>query len=280
MIENRAVGIKSREVYEAPGAMTLIAAHSALEDVVLPRRTRRGSSARSSSAGRRSSTRVAGLARTRGDRRLRRRHAGARHRRSPDRAAAERSDRDGAAVAAHDLRHELASYGTGETFPHDAAEGFIASPRSRPSCTRLASAPRSRRDDLGRAGRGSSTRMWAFLRADDAELLPYDCEATAEHARRLAAAGLLTDEELDEAESRLARSPRPGWLPRVRRGRALGDRALLGDVGRKIHAGRSRNDQAPPRSACTSSTPAPRRATRSTGSRSWSSRSQSPRRRP
>jgi argininosuccinate synthase len=35
MIENRAVGIKSREVYEAPGAMTLIAAHSALEDVVL-----------------------------------------------------------------------------------------------------------------------------------------------------------------------------------------------------------------------------------------------------
>ena len=35
MVENRAVGIKSREVYEAPGAMTLIAAHSALEDVVL-----------------------------------------------------------------------------------------------------------------------------------------------------------------------------------------------------------------------------------------------------
>ena len=34
-VENRAVGIKSREVYEAPGAMTLIAAHSALEDVVL-----------------------------------------------------------------------------------------------------------------------------------------------------------------------------------------------------------------------------------------------------
>ncbi len=35
MIENRAVGIKSREVYEAPAAIALITAHSALEDVVL-----------------------------------------------------------------------------------------------------------------------------------------------------------------------------------------------------------------------------------------------------
>jgi argininosuccinate synthase len=35
MIENRAIGIKSREVYEAPAAMTLIAAHRALEDLVL-----------------------------------------------------------------------------------------------------------------------------------------------------------------------------------------------------------------------------------------------------
>jgi argininosuccinate synthase len=35
MIENRAVGIKSRELYEAPAAMTLIAAHRALEDLVL-----------------------------------------------------------------------------------------------------------------------------------------------------------------------------------------------------------------------------------------------------
>ena len=35
MIENRAVGIKSRELYEAPAAMTLIEAHGALEDLVL-----------------------------------------------------------------------------------------------------------------------------------------------------------------------------------------------------------------------------------------------------
>jgi argininosuccinate synthase len=35
MIENRVVGIKSREVYEAPAAITLIEAHRALEDLVL-----------------------------------------------------------------------------------------------------------------------------------------------------------------------------------------------------------------------------------------------------
>ena len=35
MIENRAVGIKSREVYEAPAAVALIEAHRALEDLVL-----------------------------------------------------------------------------------------------------------------------------------------------------------------------------------------------------------------------------------------------------
>ena len=37
MVENRLVGIKSREVYEAPAALALIAAHRDLEDMVLPR---------------------------------------------------------------------------------------------------------------------------------------------------------------------------------------------------------------------------------------------------
>jgi argininosuccinate synthase len=34
-VENRLVGIKSREVYECPGAMTLIKAHKELEDLTL-----------------------------------------------------------------------------------------------------------------------------------------------------------------------------------------------------------------------------------------------------
>ena len=37
MVEDRLVGIKSREIYEAPGAMVLIAAHSELESVCVER---------------------------------------------------------------------------------------------------------------------------------------------------------------------------------------------------------------------------------------------------
>jgi len=37
MVENRRVGIKSREVYECPAALALVAAHSDLEDLVLER---------------------------------------------------------------------------------------------------------------------------------------------------------------------------------------------------------------------------------------------------
>lgn len=37
MVEDRLIGIKSREIYEAPGAITLIKAHEALEDVTIER---------------------------------------------------------------------------------------------------------------------------------------------------------------------------------------------------------------------------------------------------
>lgn len=37
MVENRLVGVKSREVYEVPGALALITAHKALEDLCLER---------------------------------------------------------------------------------------------------------------------------------------------------------------------------------------------------------------------------------------------------
>jgi argininosuccinate synthase len=37
MIEDRVIGVKSREVYECPGSLTLITAHKALERLVLTR---------------------------------------------------------------------------------------------------------------------------------------------------------------------------------------------------------------------------------------------------
>ncbi len=125
MIENRAVGIKSREVYEAPGAIALITAHSALEDVVLTKdesRLKRPleqrwtelvyegrwfSPAREAIDAFVASTQelVTGDVRLE----LRPNAAVVTGRRSPHLLYAA----------------ELASYGVGETFPHDAAEGFI-----------------------------------------------------------------------------------------------------------------------------------------------------------
>jgi argininosuccinate lyase len=91
-----------------------------------------------------------------------------------------------------------------------------------------------------RVGGELAPAVWEFLRADDAELLPYDLEATLLHAERLHGAGILDDAELAEVTVRLA---------------AIDEIAdhdedvhssierQLGKVGRKIHAGRSRNDQ-------------------------------------
>jgi argininosuccinate synthase len=125
MIENRAVGIKSREVYEAPAALTLIAAHSALEDVVLTKdeaRIKRPleqrwtelvyeglwfSPAREAIDAFVDKTQelVTGEVRVE----LRPNAAVVTGRRSETMLYAEK----------------LASYATGETFPHQAAEGFI-----------------------------------------------------------------------------------------------------------------------------------------------------------
>jgi argininosuccinate synthase len=125
MIENRAIGIKSREVYEAPAAMTLIAAHRALEDIVLTKgelNVKRGIEdtwARTVYDGLWFSPLREALdafvARTQapvnGEVRVQLRPAAAivNGRRSENALYAE----------------TLASYATGETFPHESAEGFI-----------------------------------------------------------------------------------------------------------------------------------------------------------
>jgi argininosuccinate synthase len=125
MIENRVVGIKSRELYEAPAALVLIEAHRALEDLVLTKpelRTKRELE-----------TTWANLV-----------YEGLWF--SPVRKAIDAfvdttqefvggdvrvELHPGAAVVSgrrseHALYAEtLASYAEGETFPHDAAEGFI-----------------------------------------------------------------------------------------------------------------------------------------------------------
>jgi len=96
----------------------------------------------------------------------------------------------------------------------------------------------------GRVGGSLDPAVWEFLHAADADLLPYDCEATSQHAERLHGAGLLTDDELAWAQDRLAAIAQDpaGYLPDDEDVHSAIERQL-GEVGRKIHAGRSRNDQ-------------------------------------
>ncbi len=96
----------------------------------------------------------------------------------------------------------------------------------------------------GRVEGSLDPAVWEFLRVDDSELLPYDCEASAEHARRLEGAGLLTAGELSLIEDRLAEIALDpsGYLAEDEDVHSSIERQL-GELGKKIHAGRSRNDQ-------------------------------------
>ena len=89
---------------------------------------------------------------------------------------------------------------------------------------------------------GLAPEVWEFLRADDAELLPYDVAATRQHAGRLHAAELLTDDDLADVAERLATITVDDLDTSDEDVHSAIER-LLGPVGRKIHAGRSRNDQ-------------------------------------
>jgi argininosuccinate lyase len=79
-----------------------------------------------------------------------------------------------------------------------------------------------------------------FLQADDAELLRYDVQGTHLHARRLREAGLLSEDELGEVEALLGQITDKG---KEDEDVHTAIERQLGEVGRKIHAGRSRNDQ-------------------------------------
>ena len=94
----------------------------------------------------------------------------------------------------------------------------------------------------GRVGTALAPEVWEFLRATDDELLPYDIQGTLIHAKRLEGAGLLSAAELAEVEERLATITVADLEAEDEDVHSAIER-LLGDVGRKIHAGRSRNDQ-------------------------------------
>jgi argininosuccinate lyase len=92
----------------------------------------------------------------------------------------------------------------------------------------------------GRVGTELAPEAWDFLKAADAELLPYDIQGTLLHAERLHAAGVLDEAELAEVRATLATLDTVD--PAAEDVHSFIE-AELGEVGRKIHAGRSRNDQ-------------------------------------
>jgi argininosuccinate lyase len=97
----------------------------------------------------------------------------------------------------------------------------------------------------GRVEGKLAPEVWELVKADDAELFPYDCEGTRLHADRLYAAGLLSVEEHAEVDARLTAIAQEGaaLLRDEDEDVHSAIERLLGPVGRKIHAGRSRNDQ-------------------------------------
>lgn len=97
----------------------------------------------------------------------------------------------------------------------------------------------------GRTEKELAAEVREFLRGGDAELLPYDCRGTLVHAKRLRKAGLLTDTEFEEVEQKLAEIEQLGASAIDENDEDVHSaiERQLGPVGRKIHAGRSRNDQ-------------------------------------
>ena len=95
----------------------------------------------------------------------------------------------------------------------------------------------------GRVADGLAPEVWQFLKADDAELFPYDCAATAIHAQRLYDAGLLSSDELAHVKATLERIAVDGVIEGDDEDVHSAIERQLGEVGKKIHAGRSRNDQ-------------------------------------
>jgi argininosuccinate lyase len=92
----------------------------------------------------------------------------------------------------------------------------------------------------GRVGGELAPEVWDFLHAEDAELLLYDLQTTLIHAQRLHAAGILDDAELVEVTEKLAAIAE---IDEDDEDVHSSIERQLGEVGRKIHAGRSRNDQ-------------------------------------
>jgi len=102
------------------------------------------------------------------------------------------------------------------------------------------------------AGMSEALRAISFSLSFDKALLPYDIRGSQAHARSLGRLGVLSDGEVESIVSGLdgilrdARAGQDLFLPSDEDVHMAVERVLterIGDPGRKLHTGRSRNDQ-------------------------------------
>ena len=126
MVEDRLVGIKSREVYEAPGAIALITAHQELENVTVERDLARFKRQVEQRWGELVYDGLWFSPLKRALDALHRRGAAARHRRHPADPARRPGRRSPAGAARPSLYDfNLATYDAGDTFDQSLAKGFV-----------------------------------------------------------------------------------------------------------------------------------------------------------
>jgi hypothetical protein len=267
MVENRRVGIKSREVYECPAALALIMAHADLEDLTLERDLHHE---KARLEPRWSELVYDGLwfsplksaldafiaesqRHVTGEVRLRFAPPGTCTvvgRRSP--------------VALYD--HDLATYDASDTFRHADAEGFVRlwglgvatwSARQGPGCAGGRPEQAGRRVMTlwkGRISTGMADAVADFTVSlpFDQVLAPDDLAGSRAHVKGLGKVGILTDSEVDQlldtldlveeefATGAFVFEPGDEDIHTAIERRVT---ELAGDVGAKLHTGRSRNDQ-------------------------------------
>ena len=207
MIENRLVGLKSREIYEAPAAVVLHAAHRAVEDLTLAKT--RCASRKSSrptyadliynglwfGALRRdlaayvtsSQQHVTGI--------------------GPAQALQGLRHRGGTPVAVLAVRARPRDLRRGRQFDYSAAEGFhrplgSAAAHRRPASRQLTRAEAHARMKTwqGRIAAPAANLFESFTSSvvQDRRLAPYDVRVSQAHARALARAGLISPADADD----------------------------------------------------------------------------------
>ena len=256
MVENRRVGIKSRETYECPAALALLLAHADLEDITLEARRPPREDTSRVEVRRARLRRAVVLAAEAGVRCVRGRDATLRDGGGPAAARARALLRERAAQPSLALRLRPRDLRRRRHVPAHRLRGLRShlGPRRADVGTAPVRWPRVVTLWHGRFGAGPADELLAFTASlpFDQRLAADDIAARAAHVRGLVRAGLLDGDEaaailaaLDAVADELAAgtldfAPSDEDIHTAIERRVT---EIAGAAGGKLHTGRSRNDQ-------------------------------------